>query len=249
MADAEAVSEMLAPGEAHLWHVAPEAVRDPALLAACDALMTADERARGARFIPLQVRHRHLVTRALVRRTLSRYADIPPAAWRFVENAHGRPEIDPACGAGGLRFNLSHTDGLIVCLVARELDVGVDVEDTARRLDDAMAIAARFFSPREAAALAAVPEPERLDRFFQYWTLKESYIKARGMGLALPLAAFSFDVDRDPPAIAFEPPIEDDPSAWQFTRVRLGPYALATAIRSRTPVAIRLREGAPLLGV
>lgn len=243
------MSETLAPGQAHLWHVAPERLHDPALLASYDALLTADERARGERFIPLPVRHRHLITRALVRRTLSCYADIPPGAWRFVDNAHGRPEIDPGCGGRGIRFNLSHTDGLIVCLVARDLDIGVDVEDAMRPVDDALAIAARFFSAREAAALAALPAARRPDRFFQYWTLKESYIKARGMGLALPLAAFSFDLDSDPPAIDFEPPIEDDPSAWQFSRGRLGHHALATAIRSRSAVAIHLRDGAPLLAL
>jgi 4'-phosphopantetheinyl transferase len=238
-------NEALPAGEAHLWYAHPDKIRDADALRRCDALMTPEERARGARFIPDAARHRHLVTRALVRCVLSRYADVAPGAWRFVENAYGRPEVDPVCDAPGLRFNLSHADGLIVCLVARNMDVGVDVEDTSRVVDY-LGIGTRFFSPREATALAAAPEARRAERFFDYWTLKESYIKARGMGLALPLAAFSFDLDGQGTAIAFEPPIEDDPVAWQFDRLRIGRHTVATAIRGAdTPVVLRVREMVP----
>ena len=238
--------EPLPRGEAHLWHVQPELLRDAALLRAYDTLMTSGERARGARFIPPAVRHRHLVTRALVRCVLSRYADVAPEAWRFVENTHGRPEIDPACGAPGLRFNLSHADGLIVCLVAQDVEVGIDVEDP-RRTVDYLGIGTRFFSAREGAMLAAVPDAARAGRFFRYWTLKEAYIKARGLGLSLPLEAFTFDLDGEHPTIAFEPPIEDDPAAWQFTELRIHDHAVATAIRSADAVRICDRAIVPLL--
>ncbi len=237
--------DALPQGEAHLWYVYPEPLQDAALLTAYDALLTPEERARGARFVPAEARHRHLITRALVRCTLSRYADIAPEAWRFVENAWGRPAIDPACGTPSLRFNLSHTDGLIACLVARDIDVGIDVEDTGRRADY-LGVGRRFFSHEEAAALEATTGDARAERFYQLWTLKESYIKARGMGLALPLAAFTFDLRGERPTIAFEPPIEDDPAAWQFSQLRIGCYAVATAVRSAAAVSIRIQEAVPL---
>jgi 4'-phosphopantetheinyl transferase len=234
---------------AHLWYVRPDTVLDPALLRAYDALQTDDERARGARFVFERHRHQHLVTRALLRTTLSRYAPVAPEAWRFVENAQGRPAIDSPADARGLRFNLSHSDNLIACLVARDVDVGVDVEDTSRPVEY-LTIGERFFSPTEAAELASLPAERQGARFFQYWTLKESYIKARGLGLSLPLSAFSFRIDGngDTISISFEPPIADDPAAWRFTQFSLGHHAVATAIRRTGACPIRVRETTPLQG-
>lgn len=237
--------DTLPQGEAHLWYVHPEPLQDEALLSAYDALLTPEERARGTRFVPAEARHRHLITRALVRCTLSRYADLAPDGWRFVENAWGRPAIDPACGAPGLRFSLSHADGLIACLVGRDVEIGVDVEDTGRRADY-LGVGRRFFSRDEATALEATTGDARAERFYQIWTLKESYIKARGIGLALPLAAFTFDLQGERPTIAFEPPIEDNPDAWQFSQFRIGRHAVATAVQSATAVSIRIRETVPL---
>src|SRR6185295_18612851 len=120
------------------------------------------------------------------RTTLSHYAAVDPTAWQFARNRRGRPEISGPLGVAPLRFNLSNTAGLIACLVTLGVDVGVDVEDTHRR-GETVRIANRFFSASEVAALEALPPERQRQRFFEYWTLKESYIKARGMGLAIPL--------------------------------------------------------------
>jgi 4'-phosphopantetheinyl transferase len=55
--------------------------------------------------------------------------------------------------------------------------------------------------------------------FFDYWTLKEAYIKARGLGLTLPLGQFTFHrIPGRAPAISFAPELHDDPSSWQFAQ-------------------------------
>lgn len=210
--------------------------------------MSEDERKKRDRFRFEKDQHTCLVTRALVRTVLSRYEDVAPEAWRFRANEHGRPEIDEPHEARSLKFNLSHTNGLIVCLVARGREVGVDVEDRERR-GRLLDVADRFFSPSEVAALRALPKREQLDRFFLYWTLKESYIKARGMGLAIPLSQFSFDVGPDI-AIAFDPRLEDDPVSWQFTAMSCGRrHAVAAAFRRRSAceaVKLCVRESVPM---
>ena len=89
-----------------------------------------------------------------------------------------------------LRFNISHTDGLIACAVTIGREVGVDVEHINRHLTHD--VADRFFAPREVADLQSLPDEEQQRVFFDYWTLKEAYIKARGFGLALPLGDFAF---------------------------------------------------------
>lgn len=210
-------------------------------------LMSADEHARMMRFVFDRDRRAFLLTRALVRTMLSRYAPIAPADWKFIANVHGRPEIlDRPAGVPDLRFNISHTDGLIACAVTIGREVGVDVEHVGRRLEHD--IAARFFAPAEVTDLHSLPDDEQRRVFFDYWTLKEAYIKARGFGLALPLGDFAFKLrPPDPPAIAFEPSLEDDPATWQFLQHWPTPqHRLALAIRrDGHDLPVRIRDVVP----
>ena len=235
---------------AHLWWICPETLTDPAELARCRALITNDERDKVDRFRFARDRQTALIARVLVRTTLSRYCDVPPDGWRFWITAHGRPEIESPSST--LRFNLSHTHGLIVCLVTLDREVGVDVEclDRANRWLD---LAERFFAPREAAALRRLEASDRPTRFLEYWTLKESYVKARGLGLTIPLNGFSFDLPASAPGhlrIRFTPAVDDNDARWQFTLERFGGnHLVATAVEREgsEPVRITLHEAvAPL---
>jgi 4'-phosphopantetheinyl transferase len=225
--------------EAHLWYVRPDEAVDERRLAPLYDLLSPAELERNGRFVFANGRREHLLTRALVRTTLSAYRpDVDPRAWQFIANPFGRPEIAAPTTVPRLCFNVSHTDGLIVCLVAVEREIGVDVEDTARAHLGTVEIADRFFSPAEVAELRSLPAWAQPDRFFDYWTLKEAYIKARGLGLHLPLDQFSFHLgagarEPAPPIrISFGPEIADDPASWQFGLLDLTPrHRLATAIR------------------
>jgi 4'-phosphopantetheinyl transferase len=200
-----------------------------------------------ARLVFGRDRRRFLLTRALVRTMLSRYAAVAPAEWAFITNDHGRPEIlDRPRGVPDLRFNLSHTEGLIACAVTIGREVGVDVEHVDRRLMHD--IAGRFFAPREVTDLKALPDSEQPRAFFDYWTLKEAYIKARGFGLALPLADFAFTLAPPaPPRIAFEPGLDDDPETWQFAQAWPTPHhRLALAVRRKgADLPVRIRRVVP----
>ena len=207
---------VLRPEDIHLWLAFPDEIRDEGLIAAYEKLMSGAEHARYKRFRFEKDRRLHLVARALVRTTLSRYASLEPGDWSFVANRHGRPEIEAAAGTPPLRFNLSHTKGIVICGVALDRDIGVDVENHDRA-GKKMDIAKRFFSASEYADLARIPEPQRNERFFHYWTLKESFIKAHGKGLSLPLDQFTFHLTDDHPLrISFDPRLGGDPEQWQF---------------------------------
>ena len=210
-------------------------------------LMSAEEHVRMGRLVFERDRHRFLLTRALVRNMLSRYAPVAPADWQFIANAHGRPEIlDRPAGVPDLRFNISHTDGLIACAVTIGREVGVDVEYVGRHLTQD--IAARFFAPAEVAHLKALPDREQERVFFDFWTLKEAYIKARGFGLALPLGEFAFHLSPDgPPSISIEPSLNDDPATWQFLQDWPTPsHRLGLAIRrTGQDLPVRMRQVVP----
>jgi 4'-phosphopantetheinyl transferase len=128
-------------------------------------------------------------------------------------------------------FNLSHTSGAVACVIAGEPLVGVDVEamDRAGSTTD---IAARFFAPPEVEVLHRLPAAAQRDCFFRFWTLKESYIKARGLGLTLPLDQFWFvPGPGEAIAIDFGPGIVDTPSRWRFVERQPTPqHRLAVAV-------------------
>lgn len=232
----------LAPEPVDLWFTFYEDIRDERLLAEYARLLTEEESAQQQRFYFDKDRHRYLVTRAMVRTVLSRYAPIESAAWRFSKGSHGRPAIEndhPAARA--LYFNLSHTDGLIMLGVTRGQELGVDTENLQRR-PVSIDVADRFFSSEEVAELHATAVAAQHERFFHYWTLKESYIKARGLGLSIPLDQFGFHFpSRTDVQIRMDATLGDSPARWRFWQMRPAPdYMAALCVERRHKVAPRL---------
>ncbi len=208
-----------------IWLTYYDEIVDDDQLATLRFFLSDDEVAQESRFHFTDDRKRYLVTRATVRMVLSRYAHIAPEKWVFSKNAYGRPTIadaivDSEAQARGLAFNLSHTRGLIALAVTRGRELGVDVENiTARTVS--LDVAERFFSPTEVAELSCVAPDRQQDRFFEYWTLKESYIKARGMGLSLPLDRFSFKFPhRSAVSMSIDPHLQDHADRWIFWQYR-----------------------------
>lgn len=242
----------LSAHEAHL-HVmrgdAFAAISEAELVSRYGKLLSPGEREKRGRFLFETKRREYLMTRVLVRTVLSRYANVAPRSWGFGVTPYGRPFIASPGLPAPIEFNISNTDGLIVCLVARIPEIGVDVESTSRRAQ-IMNIAERYFSTREVVALKALSGSQQRERFYAYWTLKEAYIKARGSGFAIPLNELSFNVDPCDITVTFGSSITDEPSAWQFARWALFQrHECATAIRSDAPIRIAIRpvEEIPLL--
>jgi 4'-phosphopantetheinyl transferase len=202
----------------HLWLAFLDELTDPRALAEYRLLLSREELQQQQRFYFERDRHRYLVTRAMVRTVLSKYAQVEPREWTFVVNQYGKPSIAPRhVSAIGIEFNVSHTDGLAIMGVARERAIGVDVENV-RTQRAALEIADRFFAPVEVQALRALPVEEQPQRFFEYWTLKEAYIKARGMGLAIALDRFAFHIEKSAARISltFDAMSEDSSERWMF---------------------------------
>jgi 4'-phosphopantetheinyl transferase len=231
----------LSDGEIHLWFAFAGETGDPQTSASVRPVLDDGEQARMARLHFPEGRRLFGVSHMLVRTTLSRYAEIPPEKWRFVKNAHGKPSIDPDLDSSAMRFSLAHTRGLAVVAVTERADVGVDVERTDRRVDAAR-LSSRFFSPEEAAALQEIPAERLRERFFRYWTLKESYIKARGLGLSLPLDSFSFRLAGECPFRIDFSGEDRDPVRWRFAVISpLSQYVAAVGIACARTDPVRIR--------
>ena len=188
--------------------------------AACLRLLSGAERQRHDAFKSQDARLQYLAGRGLVRTTLSRYRDVVPDQWRFRANPHDRPFVDPELGIADLYFNLSHTHGLVVCAVGSIEEIGVDVERRDRNvgLDE---LAPVVLAPAELERFAKLPPADRPEFFFARWTLKEAYVKARGMGLALPVKDICLDMGDHSPTMSFTSVIDDEPSRWRLWSLRL----------------------------
>jgi 4'-phosphopantetheinyl transferase len=189
----------LAEDEIHVWRVSLD--RPDSAVRRLAPLLSADERERADRFRIDRVQRRFIVCRGVLRMILGRYTRRSPARLRFRYGPHGKPALAPAEGTD-VHFNVSHSDGLALCAVARGCEIGVDVE-RLRELPRAERIAERFFSVPETAALKAVPAERRVEAFFTCWTRKEAYIKALGDGLAHPLDQFAVSLaPGEPPRLS-----------------------------------------------
>lgn len=232
----------------HIWLAFDEELPSEQLLARYRELLTPEERARGLRFYFERDRRQYVVTRALVRTVLSVYAGVDPADWRFSATRHGKPEVS-APDVAVPAFNLSHTKGLVACAVGRTPQLGVDVEQIHRERD-LTHLATRYFAPDEVRDLRALPPELQQERFFAYWTLKESYIKARALGLAIPLESFSFGLPCAPSdVVTFRPESGDVTTRWQFQLLRPSPrhlLAVCAQLDWSTPLRVSVRQVVPL---
>ncbi|NNC54456.1 MAG: 4'-phosphopantetheinyl transferase superfamily protein [Pseudomonadales bacterium] len=238
----------------------------------CWAMLDESEKVRNRRFRFQADQDRHMLGRALLRSAIAEQLAVEPQSLTLLLDAHGKPYLEKPTGTGSsavneVSFNLSHSGDWVVVALA-EAPVGIDVEHTARN-NDVLALADRYFFGRELAELQSFPEAEQPERFFDYWTLKEAYMKARGEGIALGLENFGFRLrgDSSPSAlngvrdnpkravatIAHEPTsqiqlmlddcLDDDPAAWQFLcATPEEDYRLALAIRSERTLKLRVEE-------
>ncbi|MDP4536987.1 4'-phosphopantetheinyl transferase superfamily protein [Alkalimonas collagenimarina] len=201
-----------------LWIANDEQITCPELLNQYQLLLSDEERTQYQRFIYNGHRHQYLVTRALVRSTLSRYCPyIAPHQWQFKRNRFGKPAIMNHLNIP-LYFNLSHTKGAVVLVVHCEGEVGVDIEWIHRR-EKLTEIATRYFTQHEIKTLQALDPVTRRHYFYQLWTLKEAYIKACGQGMSLPLNQFYFQFLRERIHVCHIAPgslVNENYQFWQF---------------------------------
>lgn len=230
-----------------LWYVLLDKI-DTALADEYLALLSDDEREHVARFAHEPSRQQSLASRALLRTVLSQYLGEDPRKLVFQRNAYGKPSLKPPCKLP-IEFNLSNTRGLVVCAVAQRHAVGIDVEPLDRQAEY-LGLARHYFAAPEIALLEQRPPAEQRQAFIELWTLKEAFIKARGMGLSLPLDSFAFDLSAGhPPRISLLARSEGVSRDWQFAQLELADqYQIALAVQRAPsmPLAIQLHHTLPL---
>ncbi|RCW23885.1 4'-phosphopantetheinyl transferase [Ciceribacter lividus] len=194
------------------------------------ALLNLSEQARATRFRHRADRAAYVAAHALLRHMLSEALGGDPRAWTFETGLSGKPEL-AASTRSRLHFNISHTRGLVACVIAG-VPVGVDVEASDGNVPSAVA---ERFAPGERAMLAKAAGAEYRSIFFRLWTLKEAYLKATGEGLSGRLDSPAFQLD--PLRVTLWPSENgsaepSNPDAWRFFEfLPCDGYRLALAVR------------------
>lgn len=248
MSTRKSTATMIAQGEIHIWIARAEHIalhRDVALR----ELHTL-ERARFGTFLSEPAALEFLTGRFLLRRLLSSYdSSHSPSEWVFETNQFGKPVLHrDTPERSTLSFNVSHSKGVVACAIAKGIELGVDVERIP--LDtDLLEIARVQFSSKEVADLEGRSGIDLRKQFNRYWTLKESYVKSRGLGLSQALNDFSFKIGGERQiTIVFDEgvPAAQQSESWNFALKRiLRDYHLAVAYRSGATCSIVCKHAAP----
>jgi 4'-phosphopantetheinyl transferase len=215
------------PNEVHVWR----ARLDVPWSWTFDEALSLDDRARADRFRFESDRRKFCVARASLRLILGRYLKAKPGRLQIDTGDYGKPHFADQKASQGLRFNLSHSHQLALISIARDREVGVDVEYIRPNFvtDE---VAGHFFSPAEAEQLRALPAEVKTQSFFNCWTRKEAYIKARGEGLYCQLDQFDVSVAPGSPARLLNSRLDaKEVTRWSFQDLFPEPgYAATLAV-------------------
>lgn len=217
--------------EVHVWRIALN--QPQAIVQRLRTALAPDENGRVHRFHFQRDKTHFIVAHGLLRLILSHYIGEEPGQLRFEYSQHGKPFLSRG-NADQLRFNLSHSHDLALLAITLDCEIGVDIERI--RADIAIKeIAEIFFSPREFSSLRSLPAYLQPEAFFNCWTRKEAYLKARGEGISLPLDKFSVSlIPGESAAMLHHSDNNAESNRWFLQDIKPGKdYVAALAVAAR----------------
>lgn len=141
------------------------------------------------------------------------------ALWQKIREKYHLPEE--------AAHNFSHSGTSVMCAVCidgKAVRVGCDVEKIGKLR---MKVAERSFCREEYEMIArAATEEERKELFFRYWVLKESFMKATGKGMALPVNSFCIRMG-EPPVLMRQPEEITESYSYREYYIPHFPYRMA----------------------
>jgi 4'-phosphopantetheinyl transferase len=185
----------------HLWHLDFNQLSNP---------LNPDTAVHNCDLSAIQQR---ATRRFYLRLLLGAYLGLPGKDVQISRRIKGRPELDIIQSKGELNFSVARSSCRYLIGISSGPIIGVDLEKAARRSGNPLALARRYFSQQETAALSALGEEQLQRAFMHTWACKEAIVKASGMGIANQLCRFTVEVDPAKPASILAMP-DDDPTAW-----------------------------------
>jgi len=223
MAINRTICKTVKPGQIIVRTVRTDKPTDIAVAGHLHQLLPPDELQEAQRFHKSADRNRFIISRSLLRLMLSHHFSVSPVDWVIGRGDNGRPFIVAPEMLPPIEFSISHTEGLVACLITISAEAAVDVEKVVYTQDLALT-AKHVLSAAEQDELAALSGPDWTKGFFDHWTLKEAYAKARGLGLVLQFKDVGFELKSNNTILVhFAGRVDDNPSAWTFWNHHLRP--------------------------
>jgi len=177
----------LRPDEIHVWCASLD--QPVSRFQMLSQTLSLDEYLRAERFHFEKDRKRFIVGRGVLKTILGCYLSVEPSRLQFCHGKNGKPALADTFGKGAILFNTSDSERLALYGFTRDHEIGVDIEHI-RDIPEMDQIVERFFSARETIAFRALPESKKKEAFFNCWTRKEAFVKAKGEGLKIGLNQF-----------------------------------------------------------
>lgn len=150
----------------------------------------------------------------------------------LVEGAHGKPYLKEY---PQIHFNISHCMGLAVLAIG-DCTVGIDAECVRPYREPLLK---RVLSDAELRQMKEAGESEREELFFRFWTLKESYVKAVGCGITVPLQDISFQIGKNGE-------IACEKTGWSFRQWKLAEkYIVSACVAGEGEIRLAEQEEQP----
>ena len=238
---------VLFDSDVHVWRIPLNQSSERTLR--LQQVLSPDEREKAARFHFDKDRNQFVQARAALRFILSEYLNVDPEysfanprTLEFSYGPQGKPALANKHAGSSLRFNLSRRDGIALIAVTRGREIGVDVELVDADLP-VFEIAETSFSEAELATLRGLPESMLTEGFFNCWTRKEAYVKARGEGLSFPLKQFDVSLTPgDRPMLLNVHDDVDEVDRWTLQEVPIGDSYVAALAVEGTNVNVTFRD-------
>jgi len=172
----------------NVWHVSTG--DNAVLFELCKNALTAKELERVSFFKFKKVQDNYVFSQGTLRLLLSQYLNIPPREVQIGRLKKGKPySIDNP----NLRFNISNSGSKIIYGFSFDEELGIDLE-RIRPLSDLDNLINRNFNSYERAYIAGLKDKKE-NRFFKFWTIKEAYLKAIGVGMRLTPDKLEFSIE------------------------------------------------------
>lgn len=219
----------------------------PGLMGAYSAIISGRERVRWSEFAFKLDATTYLISKVLMRTVLTAYQSGRDArSLRFQSNDYGKPCLDPS---DGTEFNLSHSGGFAALAVTKNYPVGVDIETYNQRLS-IWELSRYFLTEQELVSKMKLEEAERDKAIIDWWTMKESIVKADGRGLSIPLTALQI-LSRNKPRVHItnENVWDEITSPFKTANYRIRDrFSLSISTKVENNSDIRIYTGFPLIG-
>ena len=171
----------LGSDEVHVWGFSLDV--DAAERTHATHYLSGDEQERVNRLVSGRHQQQIMTAHVVLRVVLSRYCGRRPQELVIEKTSAGKPFLTDG---HGIRFNLTHSHGRALVAIARDREVGIDLEKIRPEVD-IVSLANRFLSGQDQAFIEGGDPERRHERFLQVWVAREAVFKAEGKGITFPL--------------------------------------------------------------